>query len=76
MTILLSARPNNASAFFLGWITGILVIGGIVFLIPGLDTARGEPTTASGWVRLVVGGVLLVLAVWQWRKMLSADDPV
>ncbi len=76
VTILLSARPNNASAFLLGWITGILFIGGIVFLIPGLDTARGEPTAASGWVRLVVGGVLLVLAVWQWRQRPAADDPV
>ena len=76
VTMLLSARPNNASAFFLGWITGIFFIGGFVFLIPGLDTARGEPTAASGWVRLVVGGVLLALAVWQWRQRPSADDSV
>jgi len=76
VTILLSARPNNAPAFLLGWIIGILCIGGIVFLIPGLDTARGEPTALSGWIRLALGGVLLVLAVWQWRQRPSADDPV
>ena len=76
VTMLLSARPNNASAFLLGWTTGILCIGGIVFLIPGLDTARGEPTALSGWVRLAVGGILLVLAVWQWRQRPSANDPV
>jgi hypothetical protein len=76
VTILLSVRPANAPAFLLGWITGILVIGGIVFLIPGLDTARGEPTLLSGWIKLGLGGVLLVLAVWQWQQRPSADDPV
>ncbi len=76
VTILLSARPTNAPAFLLGWIVGLLLIGVIVFLIPGLDTARGEPTPLSGWIRLMVGGVLLMLAVWQWRQRPSADDPV
>lgn len=76
VTLLISARPANAPAFLLGWMTGILVIGIIVFLIPGLDTASGEPTPLSAWVRLVVGVILLLLAVWQWRRRPSADDPV
>ena len=76
VTILLSARPHNASAFLVGWLTGILVIGFIVFLIPGLDTASGEPTALSGWIRLMLGSVLLVLAVRQWQQRPSADDPV
>lgn len=76
VTILLSTRPNNAPAFLLGWITGIFVIGGIVFVIPGLDTDRGEPTLLSGWIRLIVGGVLLVLGARQWRQRPSVNDPV
>ena len=76
VTMLLSERPNNATAFFLGWITGILFIGGFVFLLPGLDTVRGEPTVLSGWLRLIAGGVLLVLAVWQWQQRSSPDDPI
>ena len=75
VTLLISARPANAPAFLLGWMTGIFVIGIIVFLIPGLDTASGEPTPLSAWVRLVVGVILLLLAVRQWRRRLSADDP-
>lgn len=76
VTILVSTRPNNAPAFLLGWITGIFFIGAVVFIIPGLDTERGEPTLLSGWVRLVVGGVLLVVAVWQWRQKPSVNEPV
>lgn len=76
VTILLSARPTNAPFFLLGWLIGILVIGFVVFLIPGLDTAGGEPTPLSGWIRLVIGSVLLVLAVRQWQQRPSAGDPV
>ena len=76
LTILLSARPQNAPAFLFGWLIGILFIGVIVFLIPGLKTAGGEPTSLSGWIRLILGGVLLVLAVKQWRQRPSVDDPV
>lgn len=55
---------------------GLLFIGAMVFLIPGLDTVRGEPTPLSGWLRLMLGSILLVLAVWQWRHRPSSDDPV
>jgi threonine/homoserine/homoserine lactone efflux protein len=55
---------------------GVFLIGTIVFLIPGLDTASGEPTSLSAWVRLVAGVILLLLAVRQWRRRPSADDPV
>ena len=76
VTILLSARPKNAPYFLLGWLIGILLIGLVVFLIPGLDTAGGEPTALSGWIRLVIGSVLLVLAVRQWQQRPSVGDPV
>ena len=76
LTILLSARPQNAQAFLLGWLIGILSIGVIVFLIPGLKTAGGEPTPLSGWIRLILGGILLLLAVKQWRQRPSVDEPV
>jgi hypothetical protein len=76
VTILLSERPANSPAFLLGWIMGILAIGGVVFLIPGLDTARGEPTPLSGWVKLILGGILLVYALWRWYQRSSDSEPV
>ena len=76
LTILQSERPSNAPAFLLGWVSGIFGIGVIVFMMPGLDTAAGEPTPLSGWLRLLLGCILLGLAVWKWRRRPSADDAV
>ncbi len=75
-TLLLSRRPGNAWAFVLGWVLGILAVGLVVSLIPGLDTGRGEPTRLSGWLRLLLGGVLLLLARQRWQGRPAPDDPV
>ena len=75
MIILMSARARtSAPAFLLGWIFGILAVGLIVFLVPGLDTARGEPTALSGLIRIVLGFALLYLSVHQWRSRASVDN--
>ena len=76
VTVLLSSRPGNAIGFLLGWTSGILLIGALVLLMPGLESARGEPTPLTGWIRLLAGIVALVLAVLQWRKRPSDDDPL
>ena len=53
LIILMSARARtNAPAFLLGWMAGILTIGLVVSLMPGLLTARGEPTQLSGLTRV------------------------
>ncbi len=76
VTILLSARPANAPGFLLGWIAGIVGVGLLVFWIPGLETSRGEPTELSAWIRVILGGGLLVLALWKWSRRPPADAPV
>ena len=69
LVILMSARAaTNAPAFLLGWMAGILTIGLIVSLMPGLLTARGEPTQLSGLTRVALGAALLLLAGHQWRQ--------
>lgn len=68
LIILMSARAaTNAPAFLLGWMAGILTIGLVVSLMPGLLTARGEPTQLSGLTRVALGVALLLLAWRQWR---------
>lgn len=69
LIILMSPRARaNAPAFLLGWLGGILTIGLVVSLAPGLVTARGEPTQLSGLTRVVLGAALLLLAGRQWRQ--------
>jgi hypothetical protein len=74
VTILLSSNTTNATKFLIGWFLGILVIGLVVFVIPGLDSERGEPTTLSGWIRLMLGGAMLLLAIFQWWKRSSGES--
>ena len=67
--ILMSNRArSNAPAFLLGWILGILVVCTTVFFLPGIETARGEPTQLSGIVRVILGIALLLLSVRQWKQ--------
>jgi hypothetical protein len=68
MIILMASRARIcAPAFLLGWILGILTVGFVVFLVPGIDTARGEPTALSGVLRIVLGFILLFLSMRRWR---------
>ncbi len=67
---------TNAPAFLLGWTFGILTVGLVVFLMPGIETTRGEPTPLSGLIRIVLGIALLFLSVRQWRQRPAPDEPV
>lgn len=69
--MLLSRNPGPTSiGFALGWVVGI-VVGTVVFLVissnANLQTDSG-PSTAASWVKLVLGVLLVLLAVMQWRK--------
>jgi hypothetical protein len=59
---------TNAPLFLLGWILGIGIVGAVVLLIPGLETSQGEPTTASGIVKGVLGLLLLLVGIRAWRR--------
>jgi len=66
--MLFSARArSNGVAFVAGWMTGLVVVGGVLLLL-GSDRAgsSGEPSTTSLWVKFVLGALLLGVAVWQW----------
>lgn len=77
MMILMSARARtHAPAFLLGWMLGILSVGFVVFLLPGIETARGEPTALSAVITIILGIVLLFLSIHQWRQRIAPDQLV
>ena len=59
----------NGPAFVAGWVVGLALVGTVVLLAAsGGDASEGgEPATWVDVVKLVLGGLLALLAVKQWR---------
>jgi len=66
---------SNAPAFILGWLLGLTVVGAIVLAVASGANASesGEPASWVGVLKLVLGAVLLLLAVKQWRGRPRGD---
>jgi threonine/homoserine/homoserine lactone efflux protein len=70
--ILLLATPRgraNGSLFAVGWLVGLCVLGAVVLLLAGPADASdgGQPAAWTGWLKLLLGVLLLLLAARQWR---------
>jgi threonine/homoserine/homoserine lactone efflux protein len=69
--MLFSTRAkSNGSAFVLGWMLGMAVVGGIVLAIgttANLSSGR-ESQTISSILRLALGLLLIAVAVRNWQK--------
>jgi threonine/homoserine/homoserine lactone efflux protein len=67
--MLVSRRArSNGLAFVVGWVVGIFLVGMIVVLVTGAATGDEGPTPAwVGWVKIVLGLLLLLVGVKQWR---------
>jgi threonine/homoserine/homoserine lactone efflux protein len=70
--VLMLSTPKgrvNGLAFLIGWVVGIAVPGTIVLLVAGGASAskHGSPATWVSIVKIVLGVLLLLLAVKQWR---------
>lgn len=61
------SRTNSVS-FMIAWVVGIATTTTVVMLLPGVDTSDGTPSDTTGWIKLVLGLLLIVGAVAQWRK--------
>jgi threonine/homoserine/homoserine lactone efflux protein len=60
---------SNGPAFVLGWVVGLAAVGTIVLLLSSGASASeaGEPATWVGVLKLVLGALLVLVAVRQWR---------
>jgi threonine/homoserine/homoserine lactone efflux protein len=68
--MLVSARARtNGPAFILGWIVGLAAVGTIMLLIadPAGASEDDGPATWVSWLKILLGALLLLVALRQWR---------
>jgi Sap, sulfolipid-1-addressing protein len=70
--ILVLATPRgrtNGILFGAGWLAGLAVLGAVVLALAGPAGASddGEPAAWTGWLKLLLGVLALLLAARQWR---------
>jgi threonine/homoserine/homoserine lactone efflux protein len=68
---------TNGPAFVVGWLVGLAVVGVLVLAIAGPSDASedGQPATWVSVLKLVLGALLLLVAMRQWRgRPRSAEE--
>ncbi len=60
---------SNGPAFVVGWLLGLALVGAIALLVAGPSDAseNGQPATWVDVLKLVLGTLLLLVALKQWR---------
>jgi hypothetical protein len=74
--LLLTPRArSNGLAFLAGWIGGIVAAGAILLALADSAGASddGEPAAWVNWLKLLLGVLLLLVAVRQWRGRSQAN---
>ena len=75
LLMLVSKRARtNGPMFLLGWLVGLTAVGVVVLLLPGLETGGGEPSTAAGIAKGVLGLLLLFVGIRAWRSRPAAGE--
>ena len=78
MLITPKARSNGL-VFLLGWMAGILIVGGIALVVAdvaGLSTGSEAASQSQAVIKLVLGLLLLVVAARQWRSRPKPGEEV
>jgi hypothetical protein len=67
----------NGPAFVLGWLIGLAAVGTLVLLLaePAGDGGDGAKPAWAGWVELVLGALLLLVAARQFRGRPRDGEP-
>ena len=73
-TILMLLAPQargTSIGFLVGWVAGIVVavtVFEVIAATAGLDDGSSSSSTTSSWIKIVLGVLLLLVGVRQWRK--------
>lgn len=73
--MLLSPQAGGASrGFLVGWVAGIVLATSVCVILANTTglTSSGGASAGVSWIKLLLGVLLLVLAVKNWKKR---DDP-
>jgi threonine/homoserine/homoserine lactone efflux protein len=66
--MLFSPRATGTSVGFLvGWILGIIVVTGVFTALSGSLTAGSDASTGVSWTKIILGVLLLLVGLRQWR---------
>lgn len=66
---------SNSLMFVVGWLAGLLVAGGLLMVLGGDSMGSDtDPSTISLAIKTVLGLLLLIVAVKQWRGRPGADE--
>lgn len=65
---------SNGPAFIVGWLVGLGVVGTIVLLVAPDAAENGEPATWVDVLKLILGALLVLVALKQWRGRPHGDE--
>jgi len=67
---------SNSLTFLLGWILGLIIIGGVVLTIVGRQnfSPSSQPSIEASIIRVLAGMLLLYLAVRVWRVSITPGE--
>jgi hypothetical protein len=75
--MLVGARgATTGPAFLMGWLVGVAGAGAVVLLLASSGDAsdQGEPAEWVDWLKLLLGLLLVLLSLRQWRGRPHAED--
>jgi threonine/homoserine/homoserine lactone efflux protein len=68
---------SNGLSFLAGWVVGVAAAGAIVLAVVGPSaTSEGQPEDWTFWLKLVLGVLLIVVGIREWRGRPGAGDEV
>ena len=65
---------TSAPSFLWGWLLGILGVGTLVILLPGVVASHGGLSDTTGIVKIILGFLLLILIFPIWKKRPKSGD--
>jgi Sap, sulfolipid-1-addressing protein len=71
--ILLLTTPlgrANGTLFAIGWLAGLAILGAVILLVanPADASSAGKPAAWVGWLKLLLGVLVLAGALRHWRR--------